>query len=413
MAGNSTVTSGAPGSASVTSAGAVTGNLLALVQSALSAANTGSSLFTASTAGAASAPATGSNSVLDIFSTITGAITFGSGYQVVAYSPTVAGTTLSGNAPTVVGDNLNYVGAASLLLAAGSLGGTVNDSAASAVALFSDGVYSVTASGAGQEFVFDGNTPGGQLTESGSNAVVVGLGGPVSVTGNTNGADTIFAANGAVVDDGSASTGLFVGYGGQASVVSAASETIFGGPGGGYYSVGSNKFLFQAGGGTVATPESDTITGGAAKVTVFGSSNTDISVVGTASGGTFWGFGNNDEINASAAGGGNTFYMETQAFPNGPSSFGGMTTGNTTLFGSNQGGDTFVYETNPTNPGPAHTIVIENWQATDKFVFSDVDGRSAADQTALNTLASTGSAVLPDNVTITFINAHPTSSQIV
>jgi len=187
-------------------------------------------------------------------------------------------------------------------------------------------------------------------------------------------------------------------------VVAGASATLFGGSGGGSYTEGENgAFFWNFNGGAT-----DSILGGAndAAVTVWGSSNEDVIVsnAGAATGGVYVAWGQADTINAMNAAGGNTFYIVDQTV-----GAGANFSGDTTLVGSTAGNDLFaMFDFGNTS---AHTITIENWQASDQLYMGNY---SIQDQTtASNALAGAAGEnaqfTLTDGTTVKFIGTSPTS----
>jgi len=193
------------------------------------------------------------------------------------------------------------------------------------------------------------------------------------------------------------------------TVSAAAAETVFGGKGGGSYSVGATSFEFFGGGGA------DSIVGGAgaSSVLAFGMTNEHLTINQAAStpGNTFVSFGNNDTIDATNAAGGNTWQIVNQTLP---AAAGGTFTGDSTLVGSNAGSDTFVVYIDGSTP-PAHTVTIENWQASDVLFISNLANASqalgASDVAAVNAFQQGGSSslTLSDGTTIDFQGAKPTT----
>jgi hypothetical protein len=262
------------------------------------------------------------------------------------------------------------------------------------------GALTVEGSG-GSNVVFDGG--GGSTINEAPTSEYVGnpAGATSTVTAFAGGADTIFAG-GPLLDNGNAgANSLFVGGTGHVTVVSAASETVFAGSGGGVYQPGASGFFFFGGGGT------DTITGGAASPTVWGNSGESVTADSTAANGVFVAFGSNDSIDASAAGGGDTFFVVNEAL----TLPGGTFSGNTTLAGSFAGHDTLGVFSEGAAP-PAHTITVEDWQASDTFYLGNYGAADLATAAAALAAAGTGggaSFTLSDQTTITFLAAHPSA----
>jgi Ca2+-binding RTX toxin-like protein len=305
---------------------------------------------------------------------------------------TIVGTIANQTLSVTGGSNAVFVTVPDTIVQTGGVS-TVESSA---------GHMTMTAS-AGAQIIFD--AVGGDLIgEAPSSVFVGGPGGAAStITASTGGSDTIFAGGALLYNGMGGTNSLLVGGSGAATVVSAANEVVFGGTGGGVYAPGSGSFFLFGGGG------SDTISGGTASPTVWGNSNEKLIATGTAQHGVFVAFGEQDSINASAAGGGNSFVVvdQTLAVP------GGTFAGNTTLVGSSAGLDTFAIFGEPGTAPPAHTITIQNWQASDTLFLGNY---SATDIAAANT-ALGGAAVgagasftLSDQTTIAFVGSHPASA---
>jgi phospholipase/lecithinase/hemolysin len=263
------------------------------------------------------------------------------------------------------------------------------------------GVGALTVSGSSAETVIYDSGGASEIYEAETTEYVGNPAGAASsITAAAGGADTIFAG-GALSYNGSAgANSLFVGGVGAATVVSAASETLFAGSGGGVYQPGSSGFFFFGGGGA------DTISGGSASPTVWGNSNESLTASGTAAHGVFVAFGGNDSIDASTAGGDNAFIVVNEAL----TLPGGTFAGNTTLVGSSAGGDTLSVFSEGTAPA-AHTITVDNWQASDTLFLGNYDAADV-DAAAAALAAATGagaSFTLSDQTTIAFIGTHPTA----
>ena len=254
---------------------------------------------------------------------------------------------------------------------------------------------------AGAITVFD--AVGHDLINGGPSTEFVGAPGSATSTINagTGGSDTILAGNSVLYNGTAGANSLFIGGVGTSTVVAAASETVFGGTGGGIYAPGATSFLFFGAGA------SDTISGGVtANSLVWGNTNEKITDVGTAGFTTFIAFGNNDSINAAGAGGGNAFIVVDETLPSGTFS------GNTTLVGSSAGGDTFALFGEPGTPPPAHTITIENWQASDTLFlgYSAADAANADAALAAAPAGAGATFTLSDQTTVTFLGNHPTTA---
>lgn len=276
---------------------------------------------------------------------------------------------------------------------------TVFDQAAGANSIVSSvGFMTINQTG-GSLWVFDGI--GHDVINEGPAFEYIGSpsGAASTLTASAGGSDTILAGSAVLYDGTSGGNSLFIGGTGVQTVVAAASETVFGGTGGGIYAPGGNAFLFFGAGA------SDTISGGITPTSViWGNTNERLDITGTAGYGTFVALGNNDSINASTAGGHNTFIAVNEALPQ------GTFTGSTTLVGSNAGGDTFGIFGEPGTPPPAHAIVIENWQASDTLYLGyGASDLATADAALAAAPAGAGATfTLSDHTTVQFIGNHPT-----
>jgi phospholipase/lecithinase/hemolysin len=276
----------------------------------------------------------------------------------------------------------------------------IEQSAGASTIISSAGALTVAATG-GSDVIFDSGG-GSSINEAPSSEYVGNPANAAStITASAGGSDTIFSG-GAVLYQGSAgANSLFVGGTGMATVESAASETVFAGSGGGLYQPGGTSFFLFGGGGA------DTISGGAASPTVWGNSNETLVADSTAGNGVYVAFGNNDSLDASLAGGGNTFYVVNEALTL-PS---GTFAGNTTLVGAAAGNDTLAVFSEGAAP-PAHTITVENWQISDTLYLGNY---AAADLAAANAALAAAAAgagasfTLSDQTTITFVATHPTA----
>jgi hypothetical protein len=373
------------------------------------------------------------------------------------------GATILGGASNqaiIGGDNINYSGSAGTIVAAGTIqggasgaaGGHVADSTAGALFSFAGGNNTVTAGGASQTVLLDGganwiwaNASGQSITQSGgSNTVVAVASGSsaasvmasngdltfiggfgtgndiVSVTGSTTlrgiagpngtdtfmagaGADTIFAVGGAVYHGGTGSD-LFIGGAGTSTLYGASNETVWSGSGGGIYNMSANSSNFFAGGSG-----SDTVnlaTGSSTTQVWSGNGETlSIGAAASASGALVVAFGQTTNIDMTGAAGNDTVVLWNAQIG------AGAFSGNQTLTGSNAGHDVFVmFAASPFGAAAAgpHTIVINNWQASDIFDLSN--GYSAADaQAATQALAAGSSFTLSDGTTVQFNGAKPTT----
>ncbi len=455
MSGSTVVTIG---NATVSTTGALTGALLKQFESALGAA-------TVVTVGAgASLPASDGayDQTLIIPTSMTGNITVPAGYEFVIYQ---GNGSLVGTDPkeVIIGD-LNASGTTGTVLASGSVGGVISNSQAGAVLALAGGVNTVSATGAGQKINLDSGTndvlalatgqlimqTGGAstvnagaatsgsntLVATGGNAVFFGFGtgnDVVSVSGaNTSlmfqgeggTADTIFGGAGSdtviagsAVYMGGSGSNLFVGGTGMSTLYGAAKETIYGGTGGGVFSLAANSsnFFVAHGGSSSISSAADAVmlgSGSSGSAALWGNSNEALTIAAAASapGALVVAYGTKDAIDMTNAAARNTVVMWNADF--GPGAF----TGNTTLTGASAGHDVIVMFGNMTQLGStaegAHTIVINNWQATDILDLSA--GYSASDvATATAGLGSGASFTLSDGTTVQFNGAKPTAGQII
>jgi hypothetical protein len=248
--------------------------------------------------------------------------------------------------------------------------------------------------------------------------------GTSTLTSAAGGADTIFALSGVDYNATAATSSLFLGS--NTSVVSVQAgtgATLFGGAAGGTYTEGTDSaggFFFwgHAFGQSITATTSDTVIGTASspQATVWGNNNENVTIMqpgaslASGKGNEFVAWGSADTINAMNANGGNTFIAWNASLPSGTSF-----TGDTTLVGSNAGNDAFVIfsakEGGLTAASAAHTITIDNWQASDLLYLS---GYSSADistaQTALTADAGKGgSFTLSDGTKFVFTGVSPTT----
>jgi len=447
MSGNATTVS--IGSVSVSTSGALTGQLLEQFASALSVA--GAPLVASvSTAGTAQSPITlpgptGGQTVLTIPATDQGIISIPAGYKFVVYKGT--GHLVGGDANTVIigaGTNSGTVvatdpgavvamatgnemvfGTASAqsyrfdtgfdtLLANGAGDTLTMDGAASLFAFFNDG-GSFTQTGGASTIVAGGaaatmNASAGQTEfwSSANNAVSLGSGSAI-VLGNASGttsvtagagSDTVVAVN-TMNYKGGTGNSLFVGGSGMSTVYTATNETAYGGTGGDVMSIASgSKLLFVGGGGA------DSLMGGTIAPTVWGNKNENLTVTDSVAGGNYVLFGNNDQMNLQNSGGGSHIIALD----------GAPFAGNASLTMSSAGNDSLVLFS-PEQFGLTHqpaTITVMNWQASDVLdltfatIGSKTFGYTAADQqTAQTALGSGNSFTLSDGTTVVFQGAKP------
>ena len=180
-------------------------------------------------------------------------------------------------------------------------------------------------------------------------------------------------------------------------------DTVFGGTVSTMLNLGRGAELFVGGGA------SDTLMGGSIAPVVFGNSNEDVKLIGTATGGVLVALGAADTIDASLGGQHNDFFISNA-----------VGTGNTTLIGSLAApgasvgsGDIFVVSSVAGAAAVAHTITIENFQTNDAFFlsgYSAADGATFAAAVSATTPAGSLSVTLSDHTKITFVGNHPTNT---
>jgi hypothetical protein len=351
---------------------------------------------------------TGSGSEIDL-----GAVGGAASASAAAAAAVIATTTVDLTAPTTPGGGADTVKAevgTSNLLFVKTATDIIATGGSTTVVTGTGGVVTLNSTG-GSQLIFD-HDGGNVINAVPATEYVTNVSVPASTyNAMAGGADTIFASTAIGYSNagGTAASLFFLGGAGAVTVSAAAAETVFGGKGGGSYSVGATSFEFFGGGGA------DSISGGvgASSVLAFGSSNENLTITQAAStkGNTFVSFGNNDTINAANAAGGNTWQIVNQTLP---AAVGGTFTGDSTLMGSSAGSDTFVVYIDGSAP-PAHTITIENWQASDVLFISNLASSSqalgASDVAAVNAFQSGGSSslTLSDGTTIAFQGAKPTT----
>lgn len=315
------------------------------------------------------------------------------------------------NIITITGTNevTNVTGSDNLLFVTGT--DMINASGgATTVVTGQGGTVTLNATG-GTQVVFDNlQDISGQIINGGMATEFVGAPGAATstFTSSAGGADTVFAVTSINYQGSAAASTFFLGGDGAATVFAGTTATLFGGLGQSIYHEGTGGAFFWGADHAAATiTGSDTVIGGATgAVTMFGnnSENTTISQGGTGSGNIYVAWGQADTINAANAHGGGAFIVVDQSIA-GVGNF----SGDTTLVGSNAGLDTFAIfaETATT----AHTITIENWQATDGLFLG---GFNAADSAMASAALAAGaghgaSFTLSDNTTVTFLGTSPTS----
>ncbi len=263
---------------------------------------------------------------------------------------------------------------------------------------------------------------GGDVYFGSNNAATLFVGATSSVTAAVStifgggGNSTVFGEAGVLYTEGSGNNTYIGGIasalatGGVASASMATStitattghDTVFGGTVSTMLNLGRGSELFVGGGA------SDTLMGGSIAPVVFGSSNEDVRLIGTATGGVLVAMGAADTIDASFAGQHNDFFVSNAGV------------GNTTLIGSLAApgasagaGDIFVVSSVAGAAVVAHTITIENFQTNDAFFlsgYSAADGAKFAAAVSATTPAGSLSVTLSDNTTIHFVGNHPTNT---
>ena len=355
----------------------------------------------------AQATVEGANSVIDL-----GSPASSSGAASAAVADAAAAVNTLDITTSVTGaggvDTVNAVAGSNNLMFL-TTAGVVNETGGSSTVITgSGGVVTLNATG-GNALVFD--FQGGNVINASTSTEFVGAPGAAASDYNAaaGGADTIFASTAIDYSNslGTANSLFFLGGAGAVTVSAAAAETVFGGSGGGSYSVGATSFEFFGGGGA------DTVTGasGSPSILAFGAANESLTINDSTGGNSIVSFGTNDSINASGAGGGNTWQIVNQTLP---AAAGGTFTGDSTLVGSSAGGDTFVVYVDASAPA-AHTVVIDNWQASDAMFIANLASASqslnATDLAAVNAFDAGGgsSLTLSDGTTIEFNGAKPTT----
>ena len=441
MAGSSIV---AIGSASVTTTGALTDQLLKQIASVTAQYN-----VVTVAGGSTSLPASDGNydQVLTVPATDTGLISVPGGYAAVIYLGT--GSLVSNDPKEAIIGDLTYTGHAGTVIGTQSAGGTgangvVSNNSNGAMMSFATGNELIFAEGAGDTLTFDSGfasvlggsaasaTVGAAATVLGffgdtntinaaagvstliagaNNVVQLGLGSVALAAGGTimggAGDDTVFATGNNVYQGSAASTGssVFIGGTGTSTVYTAQNEVAFGGPSGDDYIVkqGGSFQLVGFGG-------ADSVQGGGtgSQITVWANAGEKLTVTSSIAGGTYVIAGNNVNMNLSGSQGSDKVVTSDMYF-SGQSSVAMSTAGQDTvvLFSPEQFGAT---------GGPA-TITVSNWQASDVFLlysFGVAGGYTDADVTsALQQLASGNSFTLTDGTTVQFTGLKPDASHLV
>lgn len=444
----------AVGGVTVSTSGALTGALFQKFNSVMAAASTAGTLNVASPTGTTfPAPISGDTNILVVQSSVTGTITVPAGYQYIVYNGN--GTITGGGAGQAVIGDLNYSGGAQTVAAAPSVSSAtdvVSDTLTGAVLSFANGSNTVTAAGAGQTVNLDagasyvvmqatgqiinqtggsstltsnvstvGNDTvmltggsmqfnafgaGGDVVSVGGNASleVIGAGGATSSIFGGSGSDTVVI--GSAVYTGGTGNSLFVGGSGSSTVYTAAADTMFSGAGGGMYNFTSNSNDLWLGGGGA---DSINIAAGTSSVqpVIWGHNNESATITAAASakGAVIVALGASESLNFAGAAAGNTVVLWNAQIG------GNDFAGNTTLTASSAGKDVFAMFAGTLNGGAAeaaHTITINNWQASDTFALSG--GYTSAQAAAATSALATGSSfTLSDGTTVQFNGVKPTN----
>jgi len=311
-------------------------------------------------------------------------------------------------------------------------GGTINQFGGEVIGVASvAGALNYNGTG-GTAFLYD--YVGGAMINAGPHTEYVANPGIAvsTIIGSAGGADSVFAFS-AVNYDGSKSASTFFMQSqaltaGVDTVVAGTNATVFGGGGGGVYTMGTGDFIFVpfsgAVGGNVQDTVCETATSGSATIGAAGGAPThllysatgeQLTVATTGSGAVtekllMFAQGEGDTISAANAAGGNFFVMDNASAAGGAGSLPSAVTGNSTLIATNAGHDQFVdFVDGAGVPVAAHTITVENWQATDLFIVSNLNGAGAFSSADLATIAAfnagtSNSFTLQDGTTVTFTN---------
>ena len=328
-----------------------------------------------------------------------GYISVPAGYRTIAYGGTGTITGQSGMPIAGSLDAAGRLGSGLTADASGTTGTTVlTDSVGgSSVTVAGNTQYSNTEAALGETLV----------AASGSNVTVLAQAG-VDYQGAA--ADTAF-----IVDSSSSPVS------GAMTVSGAANTTIWAGAAGGSYSIGSSRFFLGATWVAASTIsdrlyETSLSGGGNANFYAYSNSNEALSLTSlpgaAALGLNLVALGNNTTVDAANSAGNDTIWMEAIA----SGSFGNTpATGAATIIGATAGHEIFgliidnAVET-------AHTITIENYQATDQFLVENVSGTNpsaylANDVAAIDAFnaGSATSFTLSNGTTVLFQNGvHPT-----
>jgi hypothetical protein len=461
------------GGVSVSTAGALTGQLLQQFVSALSVSSavTVAATSTAGTQGAPvtlpAAPTTSGNNTLVIPSGDSGVISVPGGYQFVIYQGT--GSLVGGDANTVVFAN-NYRGPAGTVLATGSAGGRIVNTVAGGQIGLAAGNELVFGLADSQGYRFDSgfstlvSTGASEAASVGGTASVLAFFGGASSVMQTGGSATIVAnpasstsvvanSGNTVLWDSNAGDAVTLGSGnamvlnanGKTTITAGSgADTVFGqgsapSQGGVIYHGGSGSSFFIGGPGTstVYAAANETAFGGTGGGLISVAGNTNLLFIGgggadTISGSgtvppTIWGnAGENLTVNDGAQGGiyilfGNNEQMDLTNTGGGAHILaldGAPFTGNATLTMSSAGNDSLVLFS-PDQFGMAHqnaTITVMNWQASDlldlSFATTGAGIVGYTDQDVANAqaaLASGNQFTLSDGTTVVFQGNKPTT----
>lgn len=473
MRGNATVVHVGNATVSIPASAALTGLLLASIQSAAK----GSSEITppsVSAPGSAQHPVTlpappgsGINSLV-VPDGDDGVISVPAGYRFVTYQG--HGTVTGGDASTAVIVGSNYTGGAGTVIGSGTQAGTVTDTTPGAQFGMAGGDELVLGRADSQGYRFDSgsstlvSTGHDEALSVGSAASVVGyFAGTASVV-QTGGAQTVVADPGSsttmvatagdslifdsdagdVVTLGSGNAFVANAFGLSTITAGSGADTVLAngsapGMGGVIYRGGTGRSLFIGGAGTstVYAAAQETAFGGRGGevVSVTGGSNLLFlggggadTITGNASvAPTVWGHdGEHLGVENAAKGGvyilfGNNDQMDLSSTGGGAHILGldaAPFAGNATLTMSNAGNDSLVlFSADEFQMAHANaTITVLNWQASDvlDLTFGMAGGQAAGYSTsdvakAQAALAAGNSFTLPDGTTVVFQGAKPTT----
>lgn len=256
------------------------------------------------------------------------------------------------------------------------------------------------------------------LTDKGGALAFVGGSGAATIASGAGSNDSVYAGTGGLNYRGAAAASLFFEGstvpGSTPDTVSAAYDaTIFGGAGGGFYTIGGGGLYFLAASlpGVVTQDYfRQTATSGAGVLTSAKNERLTLASLpggGAAKGDTLYAAGSHTEIDAGRSAGDNTFVMNSLA--DGAGALPAAVTGTSTLVGATAGHEEFLLSMDNSKE-IAHTITIANWQSSDTFIVSNTAGAGgflAADSAAIEAFnAGTGSSFkLHDGTTVQFTGA--------